>query len=197
MPASDCCHNISFLSFYLYFWLLFPDHHKHLRISSDSVFNITYYCVMFIFLFICCFRYGINAIHHHALTYNELENADALCIWYPILEFTKTHKKIVGCWQGTADALVKGRCMRTSLSLSRSRGSFDFLRAQWLRGRASDSRLREPSGGYVYEQPSRINRSIWLEASQISRDGVWVNRSVREVKCKALWTVLRTGYCAI
>ena len=72
--------------------------------------------------------------------------------------------------------------------------------AQWLRGRASDSRLREPgflccgaktwasvftlhcsspfscineylaidSGGYVYEQPSRINCSIWLDASQTS-----------------------------
>ena len=35
-------------------------------------------------------------------------------------------------------------------------------RAQWLRGRALDSRLR----GYVYEQPSRINCSIWLDASQ-------------------------------
>ena len=44
------------------------------------------------------------------------------------------------------------------------------------------------SGGYVYEQPSRINCSIWLDASQRSRDGVTdlVNRSVREVKCKAL-----------
>ena len=28
------------------------------------------------------------------------------------------------------------------------------------------------SGGYVYEQPSRINCSIWLDASQRSRDGV-------------------------
>ena len=51
--------------------------------------------------------------------------------------------------------------------------------------------------GYVYEQPSRSHCSIWLDASQRSRDGVWVNRSVREVKCKALWTVLRTGYCTI
>ena len=73
-------------------------------------------------------------------------------------------------------------------------------RAQWLRARVSDSRLRKPgfescaavlkhwarfltrhchsslscinvclaidSGGYVYEQPSRINCSIWLDASQ-------------------------------
>ena len=103
-------------------------------------------------------------------------------------------------------------------------------RAQWLRGRALNSRLREPrfescaavlkpweffslhcsssfscineylaidSGGYVYEQPSCINCSIWPDASQRSWDGVWVNRCVREVKCKALWTVLRTGYCAI
>ena len=53
------------------------------------------------------------------------------------------------------------------------------------------------SGGYVYEQPSCINCSRWLDASQRSRDGVWVNRSVREVKCKTLWMVLRTGYCAI
>ena len=106
-----------------------------------------------------------------------------------------------------------------------------ICRAQWLRGRASDSRLREPGfeswaallkpwarlflphcssslsyineylasdcGGYVYEQPSRINCSIWLDASQRRRDGVWVNRSVREVKCKAFWTILRTEYCAI
>ena len=75
-------------------------------------------------------------------------------------------------------------------------------RAQWLRGRASDSRLRGPgfescyavlkpwarfftlhcssslsyineylaigSGGYVYEQHSRIKFSIWLDASQRS-----------------------------
>ena len=95
-------------------------------------------------------------------------------------------------------------------------------RAQWLRGRAPTTRTRFRIlscgvktlgnfvftlycysslscikeclainiGGYVYEQPWRINCSIWL-------DGVWVNRSVREVKCKALWTVLKTGYCAI
>ena len=87
-----------------------------------------------------------------------------------------------------------------------------------VRGRASDSRLREPKscaavlkpwsslftlhcssslscrneylaidcGGYVYEQPSGINCSIWLDASQRTRDGVSVNRSGREVKCKAL-----------
>ena len=75
-----------------------------------------------------------------------------------------------------------------------------YCRAQWLRGRASDCRLRGPvfescaavlkpwasvftlhcssslncmneylatdSGGYIYEQPSRINCSIWLDASQ-------------------------------
>ena len=79
-------------------------------------------------------------------------------------------------------------------------------RVQWLRGKASDSRLREPgfqscapvlkpwasfftlhcsssfssineylaidSGEYVYEQPSRINCSIWLDVCQRSRDGV-------------------------
>ena len=28
------------------------------------------------------------------------------------------------------------------------------------------------SGGYVYEHPSRINCSIWLDASQRSRDSV-------------------------
>ena len=28
------------------------------------------------------------------------------------------------------------------------------------------------SGGYLYEQPSCINCSIWLDASQRSRDGV-------------------------
>ena len=77
-----------------------------------------------------------------------------------------------------------------------------ILLAQWLRGSASDSRLREPgfescaavlkhwasfftlhcsnslsyineylaidSGGYVYEQPSRINCSMRLDASQRS-----------------------------
>ena len=81
-----------------------------------------------------------------------------------------------------------------------------YCRAQWLRVRASDSRLRESrlescaavlkpwtscftlhcssslsciheylvidSGGYVYEPPSRISCSIWLDASQIRRDGV-------------------------
>ena len=82
---------------------------------------------------------------------------------------------------------------------------YQCTRVQWLRGRASDSRLREPgfesyaaalkpwasfftlhcssslcineyltidSGGYVYEQPSRINCSIWLDASQRSQNGV-------------------------
>ena len=47
------------------------------------------------------------------------------------------------------------------------------------------------------EQPSRINCSIRLDVSQRSRDGVYVNRSVREVKCKALRTVLRIGYCVV
>ena len=41
------------------------------------------------------------------------------------------------------------------------------------------------SGGYVYEQPSRINCSIWLDASQSSWDGVWLNRSAREVNRKS------------
>ena len=74
-------------------------------------------------------------------------------------------------------------------------------RAQWLRGRTSDFRLRVPglescavgkfftlhcssslscvneylatdSNGHVYDQPSRINCSIWLDASQRSRHGV-------------------------
>ena len=100
-------------------------------------------------------------------------------------------------------------------------------RAQWLRGRALDSQIRVrilwcsvktfwqvfslyiapvhsvneylaiDSRGYLYEQPTCINCSIWLDAFQKSWDGVWENRSVREVKCKALWMVLRTGYCAI
>ena len=39
--------------------------------------------------------------------------------------------------------------------------------------------------------------SVWLDASQGSWDGVWLNRSVRELKCKALWVILRIGYCAI
>ena len=34
---------------------------------------------------------------------------------------------------------------------------------------------------YVYEQPSHSNCSIWLDASQ--RSCVWLNRSIREVKC--------------
>ena len=32
------------------------------------------------------------------------------------------------------------------------------------------------SGGYVYEQPSRINCSIWLDASQRSREGVLIEQ---------------------
>ena len=42
------------------------------------------------------------------------------------------------------------------------------------------------SGGYVYEQPSCINCSIWLNASQRSLDGIRLNRSVMEEKCKVL-----------
>ena len=89
--------------------------------------------------------------------------------------------------------LMPGRC-RVDAGLMPGRWV-----APWLRGRASDSRLREPgfeycaavlkpwasfitlrcsssiscineylaidSGGYVYEHPSRINCSIWLDAS--------------------------------
>ena len=53
------------------------------------------------------------------------------------------------------------------------------------------------SGGYVYELPSHINCSVWLGAAHRRRDNVRVNRSVREIKCKALSTVLTTGYCTI
>ena len=35
-----------------------------------------------------------------------------------------------------------------------------------------DEYLTIDSGGYVHEQPSRINCSIWLDASQRCRDGV-------------------------
>ena len=37
----------------------------------------------------------------------------------------------------------------------------------------------------MYKQPMHINYSIWLDASQRSRDGASLNRSVREVKCKS------------
>ena len=96
------------------------------------------------------------------------------------------------------------------------------VKAQWLRGRATDSRLRVPgfescapaslfclhcisllsciqeymdieSGGYVYDYPSCINCYMWLDASQRSRDGLSVNKYVREVKYKALSRVLRIG----
>ena len=122
-------------------------------------------------------------------------------------------------------------CLLDTFIIGRpTRESHDHSRAPWLRGRASDSRLRglgfescaavlKPwasfftlhcssslscineyraidSGGYVYE-PLRINCSIWLDASQRSWDGVWVNRSAREVKCKVCWAILRTAYCAI
>ena len=40
------------------------------------------------------------------------------------------------------------------------------------------------SGGYVWTS-MRINCSIWLDASQGSWDGVWLNRSARKVKCKS------------
>ena len=36
--------------------------------------------------------------------------------------------------------------------------------------------------------------AAWLDASQRSWDGVWLNRSAREVKCKVLWAILRTLY---
>ena len=31
----------------------------------------------------------------------------------------------------------------------------------------------------------------------LPRDGVWLNRTAREVKCKALWAIPRIGYCAM
>ena len=48
------------------------------------------------------------------------------------------------------------------------------------------------SGANVYEQPSRINCSIWLDASQRNRDGVCVNRSEdRILRC------IRTCLCLL
>ena len=105
-----------------------------------------------------------------------------------------------------------------------------MCRAQWLRGRASDSRLRWPafesfaavlepwanffslhcsssfscindhltidSDAYVYVCAFIVAYG-WLDASQRSWDGVWLNRSARKVKCKALWAILRIWYCVI
>ena len=107
-------------------------------------------------------------------------------------------------------ALTTALTYQTNYSLPTTRQRCRMLRtpcrAQWLRGRTSDSRVTEPRfescaavlkpwacfftlycssslscineyltvdiGGYVYEQPSRINCSIWLDDSQKSRDGV-------------------------
>ena len=85
--------------------------------------------------------------------------------------------------------LMHEDCLHKSPPLSVARYSFILS--------CINEYLAIDSGGYVYEQSSRINCSIWLDASQRSQGGVWVNRSVREVKCKGLWTVMRTRYCAI
>ena len=49
--------------------------------------------------------------------------------------------------------------------------------------RCNKEYLTIDSGGYVYEQSSRINCSIWLAASQRGWDGFWLNRCAWEVKC--------------
>ena len=54
------------------------------------------------------------------------------------------------------------------------------------------------SGGYVYEQPSCINCSIWLDASLRSWDGVWLNRSARELQYNtAIWYPFRLPVCGL
>ena len=96
--------------------------------------------------------------------------------------------------------IVPWACSSKVCSLCFISSNTDWCRAQWLRGKASDSRLIGPrfkscgvktlgkfftlncssslscineylaidSGGYVYEQSSRINSSIWLDVSQRS-----------------------------
>ena len=51
------------------------------------------------------------------------------------------------------------------------------------------------SGGYVYEHPSCINCSTWLDASrEVEMVSDW---TVLSRKCKALWAILKVGYCTI
>ena len=47
-----------------------------------------------------------------------------------------------------------------------------FVHSTLLQFTQLNEYLAVESGGYVYEQLSRINCSIWLDASQRSRDGV-------------------------
>ena len=47
-----------------------------------------------------------------------------------------------------------------------------FFHSTLLQFFTKNEYLAIDSGGYVYEQPSRINCKIWLDASQRSRDGV-------------------------
>ena len=44
---------------------------------------------------------------------------------------------------------------------------------------------RPPPCNIILGEPSHFNCSIWLDASQRSWDGVWLNMSAREVKCKS------------
>ena len=72
-----------------------------------------------------------------------------------------------------------------------------ILILHWCSSRnCTNEYLSVDSGGYVYEQPSRINCSVpgcfpeklrWYLIEQVCG----------EVKCKALWAILRTGNCTI
>ena len=86
-----------------------------------------------------------------------------------------------------------------------------FYRAQWLRGRASDSQLREPGfescaavlkpwGSFITlhcsSSLSCINEYLAIDSGGY----VYKQSSLSHINCdmcKALWAVLMTGYCAI
>ena len=169
--------------------------------------------------------------HHHIQNISKIAlvhyNWPCVIVKVQKVEENKIKTRWLYCTEHTAEACSSSQwwlivCQNCTCQIVLIRSNIQ--RAQWLRGRALDSRLREPrfescaavlkswasfftlhcssslscineylaidSGGYVHKQSSCINCNIWLDVSQRSRDGVWVNRSVRGVKCKALWTVL-------
>ena len=142
---------------------------------------------------------GDNDTFREELWAGKQKTSAAICL--------RHHKTALVPWNGITNTILITHPMgHIPVVLPKSHVSdsstYTGSRAQWLRGRALDSRLRGPgfesyatvlkpwasfftlhcssslsciiyilainSGGYVYKQHSRINCSIWLDASQRS-----------------------------
>ena len=88
----------------------------------------------------------------------EMETGKQVAAYYSVLLLERNRSGVEPGFKSSA-TLLKPRASFFTLHCSSSLSCINEY-------------LAIDSGGYVYEQPSRIICSIWLDASQRSRDGV-------------------------